>query len=91
KFDEFLGRVPQVVFVSATPGPFENENESQRAQQIIRPTYILDPEVEVRKTHGQIDDLIGEIQKRVQLGERTLVTTLTKKMAEDSTNYLQDL
>jgi excinuclease ABC subunit B len=91
KFDEFLGRVPQVVFVSATPGPFENENESQRAQQIIRPTYILDPEVEVRKTHGQIDDLIGEIQKRVQASERTLVTTLTKKMAEDLTNYLQDL
>lgn len=91
KFEEFLERVPQVVFVSATPGPFENENESQRAQQIIRPTYILDPEVEVRKTHGQIDDLIGEIQKRVQLGERTLVTTLTKKMAEDLTNYLQDL
>lgn len=91
KFEEFLTRVPQVVFVSATPGPFENENESQRAQQIIRPTYILDPEVEVRKTHGQIDDLIGEIQKRVQLGERTLVTTLTKKMAEDLTNYLQDL
>jgi len=91
KFEEFLERVPQVVFVTATPGPFENENESQRAQQIIRPTYIVDPEVVVRPTHGQIDDLIGEIQKRVALKQRALVTTLTKKMAEDLTNYLQDL
>ena len=91
KFEEFLTRVPQVVFVSATPGPFETENESQRAQQVIRPTYILDPEVEVRKTHGQIDDLMNEIQIRVKRNERTLVTTLTKKMAEDLTNYLQDL
>lgn len=91
KFDEFLERVPQVVFVSATPGPFEIENESQRAEQVIRPTYVIDPEIEVRKTEGQIDDLIGEIQKRVVKGERTLVTTLTKKMAEDLTGYLQDL
>ena len=91
KFDEFLERVPQVIFVSATPGPFEIENESQRAEQVIRPTYVIDPEIEVRKTEGQIDDLIGEIQKRVVKGERTLVTTLTKKMAEDLTGYLQDL
>lgn len=91
KFEEFLERVPQVVFVSATPGPFEIENESQRAEQIIRPTYIVDPEVDIRPTKGQIDDLIGEIQKRVELKQRALVTTLTKKMAEDLTNYLQDL
>jgi excinuclease ABC subunit B len=91
KFEEFLTRVPQVVFVSATPGPFETEHESQRAQQVIRPTYVLDPEVEVRPTHGQIDDLINEIQVRVERGERTLVTTLTKKMAEDLTHYLKDV
>ncbi len=91
KFDEFLERVPQVVFVSATPGPFENEVQSQVVEQIIRPTYIVDPEIDVRPTKGQIDDLINEIQKRVSLGQRTLVTTLTKKMAEDLTGYLQDL
>jgi excinuclease ABC subunit B len=91
KFDEFLGRVPQVVFVSATPGPFENENQSQVIQQIIRPTYIVDPEIDIRPTKGQIDDLIHEIQERVKRSERTLVTTLTKKMAEDLTSYLQDL
>ena len=91
KFEEFLERVPQVVFVSATPGPFEIENESQRAEQIIRPTYVIDPEIDIRKTQGQIDDLIGEIQTRVARKERTLVTTLTKKMAEDLTSYLQEL
>ena len=91
KFEEFLERVPQVVFVSATPGPFEHENQSQVVQQVIRPTYLVDPEVEVRPTKGQIDDLINEIQKRVVLGQRTLVTTLTKKMAEDLTGYLQDV
>lgn len=91
KFEEFLERVPQVVFVSATPGPFENENESQRVQQVIRPTYIVDPEVIVRPTKGQIDDLMEEIQDRVSRGERTLVTTLTKRMAEDLTNYLREL
>lgn len=90
-FDEFLTRVPQVVFVSATPGPFEADNESNRVQQIIRPTYIVDPEIDVRPTKGQIDDLIHEIQLRVLKGERTLVTTLTKRMAEDLTGYLQDL
>lgn len=91
KFDEFLDRCPQAIFVSATPGPFEIENESQRAEQIIRPTYILDPEVVVRPTQGQIDDLINEIQQRVAVGERALVTTLTKKMAEDLSSYLQDI
>ncbi|MBI5705582.1 MAG: excinuclease ABC subunit UvrB [Armatimonadetes bacterium] len=90
-FDEFLARVPQVVFVSATPGPFEIENEAQRVEQIIRPTYIVDPEVEIRPTKGQIDDLMHEVQSRVAKGERTLVTTLTKKMAEDLSTYLRDL
>src|SRR6202008_457991 len=91
KFEEFLERVPQVCFVSATPGPFENEVQNQVVEQIIRPTYIVDPEIDVRPTEGQIDDLISEIQKRVAIGQRTLVTTLTKKMAEDLTGYLQDL
>lgn len=91
KFEEFLERVPQVVFVSATPGAFENEVQNQVVEQIIRPTYIVDPEIDVRPTKGQIDDLINEIQKRVALGQRTLVTTLTKKMAEDLSGYLQDL
>lgn len=91
KFEEFLERVPQVVFVSATPGPFENENEENRVQQVIRPTYVVDPDIEVRPTKGQIDDLIHEIQLRVEKKERVLVTTLTKRMAEDLTNYLQDL
>ena len=91
KFEEFLQRVPQVVFVSATPGPFEVEQEAQRVEQIIRPTYIIDPEVEIRPTNRQIDDLLAEIQDRADKGERTLVTTLTKKMAEDLTGYLEDL
>ena len=91
KFEEFLERVPQVVFVSATPSQFEADHEQQRVEQIIRPTYIVDPEVEVRPTKGQIDDLIHEIQVRAARGERTLVTTLTKKMAEDLTGYLEDL
>ncbi|MEX2242875.1 MAG: excinuclease ABC subunit UvrB [Fimbriimonadaceae bacterium] len=91
QFEEFLKRVPQVVFVSATPAAFEGEQEEQRVQQIIRPTYIVDPEVEVRATKGQIDDLIHEIQVRASRGERTLVTTLTKRMAEDLTGYLEDL
>ena len=91
KFEEFLERVPQVVFVSATPGPFEGETQSQVVEQIIRPTFIVDPEIDIRPTKGQIDDLINEIQRRVVLGQRTLVTTLTKKMSEDLTGYLQDL
>ncbi len=91
KFEEFLERVPQVVFVSATPGPFEDENESNRVQQVIRPTFIVDPEISVRPTKGQIDDLINEVQERVRRGERTLVTTLTKRMAEDLSAYLSDV
>ena len=91
KFDEFLQRVPQVVFVSATPGPFEQEMQAQVVEQIIRPTYVVDPDVEIRPTKGQIDDLIHEIRERVDRGERALVTTLTKKMSEDLTGYLQDL
>lgn len=91
KFEEFEERVGQVVFVSATPGPYEAEHANQVAQQIIRPTYIVDPEVEIRPTKGQIDDLIGEIQSTISNGRRVLVTTLTKKMAEDLTTYLQEL
>lgn len=91
KFEEFLDRVPQVVNVSATPGPFELEKEGNRVQQIIRPTYVIDPEIDVRPTGNQVDDLIGEIQKRVAKKERVLVTTLTKKMSEDLTGYLEDL
>lgn len=91
QFDEFLQRVPQVIYVSATPGPFEQETQSQVVEQIIRPTYVVDPEIEVRPTANQIDDLMAEIQIRVSRGQRALVTTLTKKMAEDLTAYLQDL
>jgi len=91
KFEEFLTRVPQVIFVSATPGPFENENSNATVQQVIRPTYLVDPQIDVRPTKGQIDDLMHEVQTRVAKGQRTLITTLTKKMAEDLTTYLQDL
>jgi excinuclease ABC subunit B len=88
RFDEFLGKVPQMVFVSATPGPYELRHSSRVAEQLIRPTGLVDPEVDLRPTKNQIDDLLGEIRKREQAGERTLVTTLTKKMAEDLTDYL---
>jgi excinuclease ABC subunit B len=88
RFDEFLAKVPQLVFVSATPGPFELRHSKRVAEQLIRPTGLVDPEVELRPTKNQIDDLLGEIRKREQAGERTLVTTLTKKMAEDLTDYL---
>jgi excinuclease ABC subunit B len=88
RFDEFLERVPQLVFVSATPGPFELRNSTNVAEQIIRPTGIIDPEVELRTTKNQIDDLLNEIRRREEAGERVLVTTLTKKMAEDLTDYL---
>lgn len=91
KFEEFLERVPQVVFVSATPGPFEAEHGAQTVEQIIRPTYLVDPHVSVRPTKGQIDDLINEIRIRADRGERTLVTTLTKRMAEDLKGYLEDI
>jgi excinuclease ABC subunit B len=88
RFDEFLENVPQLVFVSATPGPFELRNSTNIAEQIIRPTGIVDPEVELRTTKNQIDDLLNEILRREEAGERVLVTTLTKKMAEDLTDYL---
>jgi excinuclease ABC subunit B len=88
RFDEFLAKVPQIVFVSATPGPFELRHATRVAEQLIRPTGIVDPEVELRATQNQIDDLLGEIRAREAAGERVLVTTLTKKMAEDLTDYL---
>lgn len=88
RFDEFLGKVPQLVFVSATPGPFELRHSTRIAEQLIRPTGVVDPAVELRATQNQIDDLLGEIRARETAGERVLVTTLTKKMAEDLTDYL---
>ncbi len=89
-FDEFEQRINQAIFVSATPGDFEAEHSEQTVEQIIRPTGLLDPEVEIRPIEGQVDDLMGEIRKRADKGERVLVTTLTKKMAEDLTDYLED-
>ena len=89
KFDEFEKKIHQAIFVSATPGDYEREHAAQMAEQGIRPTGLLDPEVFIRPIEGQIDDLIGEINATTEKGERTLVTTLTKKMAEDLTTYLQ--
>jgi excinuclease ABC subunit B len=88
KFDEFLDRVGQLVMVSATPGPFERAESSRTVEQIVRPTGIVDPEIELRETKNQIDDLMNEIRARAEAGDRVLVTTLTKKMAEDLTEYL---
>jgi excinuclease ABC subunit B len=88
RFDEFLRKVQQLVFVSATPGPFELRHSNVVAEQLIRPTFLVDPEVELRETRNQIDDLLNEIRRREEAGERVLVTTLTKKMAEDLTDYL---
>ena len=88
RFDEFLDKVPQFIFVSATPGEFELANSVNVAEQIIRPTGLVDPEVQVRPTDGQIDDLMNEIRRRVEKEQRVLVTTLTKRMAEDLTDYL---
>ena len=87
-FDEFLQNTPQIVFVSATPGEFERNHSSKIVEQIVRPTGIVDPEVEVRETKNQIDDLMNEVRARAEADERVLVTTLTKKMAEDLTDYL---
>jgi excinuclease ABC subunit B len=87
-FDEYLAHAPQIVFVSATPSDFERNHSSRIVEQIVRPTGVVDPEVDVRETKNQIDDLMEEIRKRVEVEERTLVTTLTKKMAEDLTDYL---
>ena len=90
-FDEFNNHLDQVIYVSATPGDYEREGATQIVEQVIRPTGLLDPEVEVRKTDGQIDDLLDEIRQRIARGERALVTTLTKKMAEDLADYLREL
>lgn len=90
-FEEFAARINQIVFVSATPGKYELSHAQQVAQQIIRPTGLLDPEIEVRPLEGQIDDLLGEIKKRIEQKERVLVTTLTKRMAENLTDYLKEV
>jgi excinuclease ABC subunit B len=90
-FDEVMGRIGQVVFLSATPGPFELENSSAIVEHVVRPTGLVDPEIVVKPTKGQIDDLIEQINKRVTNGDRVLVTTLTKKMSEDLTDYLLEL
>ena len=90
-FDEFEKKIDQVLFVSATPGPYEAEHELLRAEQVIRPTGLLDPEVEVRPVEGQIDDLIGEVNKEVAKKNKILITTLTKRMAEDLTDYMREL
>ncbi len=90
-FTEFANHINQVIFVSATPGPYELDVSERVAEQVIRPTGILDPEVTVRPTKGQIDDLLHEVQERAKRNERVLITTLTKKMAEDLTDYLQEM
>jgi len=90
-FSEFENRMNQVVFVSATPGPYEMEHSSLIAEQLIRPTGLIDPPIDVRPTSGQIDDLLAEVRKRVERGERALVTTLTKRMAEDLADYLAEM
>lgn len=90
RFDEFEGRAPQTVFVSATPSKYELERSDTIAEQVVRPTGLLDPEVEVRPATTQVDDLLSEINKRVAVGERVLVTTLTKRLAEDLTEYLEE-
>jgi excinuclease ABC subunit B len=89
-FGEFDAKVNQAIYVSATPGEYELENSPAPAEQVIRPTGLLDPEIEVRKTDGQIDDLMEEIDKRIAKGQRTLITTLTKRMAEDLTDHLKE-
>ena len=89
-FDEFYKHINQAIYVSATPGDFELEHSPKPAQQVIRPTGLLDPEIEVRKIEGQVDDLMEEIQKRISKGQRVLVTTLTKRMAEDLSGFLEE-
>ena len=91
KFEEFSERVQQVVFLSATPGAYELRESKRVVEQIVRPTGLVDPEVQVRPTRGQVDDLMEEIRKRVEHDQRVLVTTLTKKMAEDLTDYLIEM
>lgn len=89
-FEEFENKIDQILFVSATPGPYEKEHEMLRAEQIIRPTGLLDPKIDVRPVKGQVDDLIAEIRKETKKGNKVLVTTLTKRMAEDLTQYLRE-
>lgn len=91
RFEEFEQKIDQIVYISATPGPYEIEHCPEMVEQIIRPTGLIDPEIEVRPTKGQIDDLLGEIQDRIKKDERVLVTTLTKKMAEDLTDYFKEI
>jgi excinuclease ABC subunit B len=90
-FDEFEARVNQAIFTSATPGPYEFEHSNQIVEQVIRPTGVLDPELEVRPVMGQVDDLVGEIRQRTEKGQRVLVTTLTKRMAEDLSDYMLEM
>ena len=90
-FSEFESKIDQMLFVSATPGPYEADHEMFRAEQVIRPTGLLDPKVEVRPVEGQIDDLIGEVHKETAKGNKIMITTLTKKMAEDLTNYMREV
>ncbi|MBJ8078202.1 excinuclease ABC subunit B, partial [Bacillus cereus group sp. N12] len=90
-FDEFEEKTNQVIYVSATPGPYELEQSPGVIEQIIRPTGLLDPPIDIRPIEGQIDDLLGEIQDRIAKNERVLITTLTKKMSEDLTDYLKDV
>ena len=90
-FSEFESKIDQMMFVSATPGPYEADHEMLRAEQIIRPTGLLDPKVEIRPVEGQIDDLIGEVNKETAKGNKVMITTLTKKMAEDLTNYMREV
>ncbi|MEH7107922.1 MULTISPECIES: excinuclease ABC subunit UvrB [Bacillaceae] len=90
-FDEFEKHINNIIYVSATPGPYEQEHTPEMVEQIIRPTGLLDPTIDVRPIQGQIDDLIGEIQDRVKKNERVLITTLTKKMSEDLTDYLKEI
>src|SRR5699024_9689780 len=90
-FREFEERIDQILFVSATPGDYEAEHELLRAEQVIRPTGLLDPEVEVRPVEGQIDDLVAEVKKEIEKKNKILITTLTKRMAEDLTDYMKEL
>ena len=90
-FEEFENKIVQIMFVSATPGEYEKQHELLRVQQIIRPTGLLDPQVEVRPVEGQIDDLVGEVNREIEMGNKILITTLTKRMAEDLTDYMREI
>ena len=90
-FEEFESKIDQILFVSATPSVYEQEHELLRAEQIIRPTGLLDPPIDVRPVEGQIDDLISEVHKETEKGNKVLITTLTKRMAEDLTDYMKEV